>query len=49
MTLQACRNGSPLSLNNDGDTVTLLGPNNEVIDSFNYADSSEGQVIQTGH
>jgi hypothetical protein len=43
------RNGSPLSLNNDGDTITLLGPSNQEVDSFAYTSSSPGQVIQTGH
>lgn len=43
------RNGSPLSLNNDGDTITLLGPNNEEVDSFTYTGSSPGQMNQTGH
>lgn len=47
-SLKIVRNGSPLSLNNDGDTIRLLGPNNEQVDSFAYTGSSEGQVIQTG-
>ena len=48
-SLKILRNGSPFSLNNNGDTVKLLGPNNEEFDIFTYAGSSEGQVIETGH
>ena len=45
----ALRNGSPLSLNNNGATVKLLGPGNEMVNEFTYTDSAEGQLILTGH
>lgn len=48
-TIKIVRHGSTFSLNNDGDTITLLGPNNEPVDSFTYTSSQSGQVILTGH
>lgn len=45
----ARRNGMAMSLNNDGDTITLLGPTGRVVDSFNYATSQPGVEILTGH
>jgi len=48
-SLKIVRNGSSVSLNNNGDTIKLLGPNNTVLDSYTYTESSVGKVIQTGH
>lgn len=43
------RNGMPMSLNNDGDIISLISPENIIIDEFRYIGSSEGIEIQTGH
>ena len=43
------RNGMPMSLNDDGDEIILFDANNAERDRFRYANSIEGQVIQTGH
>lgn len=43
------RNGMPMSLNNDGDIITLLNPENVTIDEFRYVGSVEGVEIVTGH
>lgn len=48
-SLTILRDGAGMSLNNDGDTITLVAPGNQVRDSFTYASSSEGQLITTGH
>lgn len=42
------RNGMPMSLNNDGDTIVLLDSANQEQDRFRYSGSSPGQVISTG-
>ena len=39
------RNGAAMSLNNKGDTITLVGPGNEPQDVFSYDSSSEGVRI----
>ena len=38
-----------MSLNNSGDTITLLDKNGDKRDSFEYASSSEGVAIETSH
>jgi hypothetical protein len=43
------RNGMPMSLNNNGDVITLVGPGNQSQDAFTYTSSQPGVVIQTGH
>ncbi len=43
------RDGMRMSLNNSGDEIVLLDAGNVVRDSFQYASSSEGAVITTGH
>jgi hypothetical protein len=43
------RNGMPMSLNNDGDTITLIGPGNQPKDTFTYPSSQPGVLINTGH
>ncbi len=48
-TLEIVRDGSPLSLNNDGDTITLFGPGTAHVDGFGYDSSKEGVTIRTGH
>ena len=39
------RNGAAMSLNNKGDTITLVGPGNEPQDVLSYTGSSEGVRI----
>ena len=48
-SLKIMRRGMPMSLNNDGDVITLLNPSNVLIDKFQYAGSAEGIEIITGH
>lgn len=43
------RNGMPMSLNNNGDTIRLFGPGNQKQDEFEYSSVSAGQRISTGH
>ena len=47
-SLTIVRDGSPLSLNNSGDTIRLHGPNNSEVDKVNYDAVSEGEVVQRG-
>ncbi len=49
MSLVIVRQGSSFSLENNGDSIRLVGANGEVVDSYIYSDSSEGQQIHTGH
>ncbi len=39
------RNRQQMALNNDGDTVCLLNPSGEVVDSVTYTSSTEGEPI----
>lgn len=48
-SLRVMRHGMPMSLNNDGDKIYLLDPNNSVKDSFVYQESHEGKVLNTNH
>lgn len=43
------RNGMPMSLNNNGDVITLLDPSGQARDSFSYSASQRDVPIQTGH
>lgn len=43
------RNGQAMSLNNAGDKVSLLDAGSQVINSFEYSQSTEGVRITTGH
>ena len=43
------RNGMPMSLNNDGDTIVLMAENSSEITRFEYSGSVEGQRINTGY
>jgi beta-lactamase superfamily II metal-dependent hydrolase len=48
-TITALRRGRPMSLDNDGDEIVLLGTAGQVLDRFRYAGSSPGVRISTGH
>ncbi|MEX2235809.1 MAG: lamin tail domain-containing protein [Cyclobacteriaceae bacterium] len=48
-SLKVQRSGMPMSMNNDGDIITLLNAENETIDEFQYVGSVEGIEIITGH
>lgn len=48
-SIKILRNGMPMSLNNDGDVISLVGPENLLVDEFQYVGSSEGVEITTGH
>lgn len=43
------RNGMPMSLNNNGDIITLLDLTGQSGDTFSYTNSQPGVVIQTNH
>ncbi|MCD4724664.1 MAG: lamin tail domain-containing protein [Bacteroidales bacterium] len=43
------RNGMPMSLTNTGDSITLLGAADQVLDSFTYSGSQGGVRIYTNH
>lgn len=43
------RNGMPMNLNNSGDEIFLIDPNNQIRDHFTYVGSQEGIWIETGH
>jgi beta-lactamase superfamily II metal-dependent hydrolase len=43
------RNRMPMSLDNRSDKITLLGPRNEIIDTYSYDSTEEGVLIATGH
>lgn len=43
------RNSMPMSLNNDGDLISLINSGNHLVDQFQYISSIEGQIIDTGH
>ena len=47
--LRIVRNGMPMSLNNEGDLIQLIGPDNTIIDEFQYVGSLEGIEIMTNH
>jgi len=48
-TVKIQRNGIPMSLNNSGDEIILLGPANQVLDMFRYVNTQEGLIINTNH
>jgi beta-lactamase superfamily II metal-dependent hydrolase len=48
-SLKVQRNSMPMTLNNDGDIITLLNAENVTIDEFQYVGSVEGVEIVTGH
>jgi hypothetical protein len=39
------RNGMNMGMNNDGDTIFLINPDNETIDLLNYGQTSDDQII----
>ncbi len=41
--------GKPMSLNNAGDEIALVGPDNQVVNRFRYSASQEGRRIETAH
>ncbi len=43
------REGMPMSLDNDGDSIALVDPAGQVVDSVSYAASQPGVEIETGH
>jgi competence protein ComEC len=47
LTIQ--RNSMPMSLNNDGDIITLLNANNIVMDELRYVGSVEGVAVAAGN
>jgi len=48
-SLTVTRNNMPMSLRNTGDSITLIGRSNQVMDGFAYNGSKTGVVIWTGH
>jgi PAS domain-containing protein len=42
------RQRQPMALNNDGDTITLCGPDGTVVDTVTYGPVEEGEVISRG-
>jgi len=48
-TATIARNRMPMSLDNRGDKITLLGPSNEIIDTYAYDRTEKGVLIATGH
>jgi hypothetical protein len=43
------RNGMAMSLNDGGDTISLIAPDGSKKDEFHYSGSQEGVLIATGH
>jgi beta-lactamase superfamily II metal-dependent hydrolase len=43
------RNHMPMNLNNNGDGVFLIAPDNSIADSVSYTSTQEGVRISTGH
>ena len=43
------RNGQAMSLNNDGDTIELLDPNENVVDTVTYGPVDEDEVVTQGN
>ncbi len=43
------RNGMPMNLNNNGDTVHLYDGNHLLVDRFEYTVAQRGVTISTGH
>ena len=43
------RNGMAMSLNNNGDEISLFNANHGLVDQFSYLGSQRGVGIQTGH
>ena len=43
------RNGMPMSLDNDGDEISLFNASHQLVDQFSYSGSQRGVWIQTGH
>ena len=43
------REGMPIRLNNNGDTIRLINNSGATIDEFTYQQSVRGQEIVTGH
>ena len=39
------RNGQPMSLNNDGDTIELIDPDNNIVDSVTYGPVEEDEIV----
>jgi len=47
-TMDVVRNGSPLSLNNDGDVIRLMDADGVVVDEVAYGAAAQGEVVP-GH
>ncbi len=43
------RDGQPMALNNDGDTVELVDAGANVVDSIRYESAPEGQVLDAAN
>ncbi|TKJ34600.1 MAG: hypothetical protein CEE38_17145 [Planctomycetes bacterium B3_Pla] len=43
------RHGQPMSLNNDGDTIDLIDPDGDVVDSVTYGPVDEDEVVIRGN
>ncbi|MFC1577638.1 lamin tail domain-containing protein [Thermodesulfobacteriota bacterium] len=43
------RSGMPMSLDNDGDEISLFNASHQLVDRFSYSGSQRGVWIQTGH
>lgn len=48
-SLTIYRNKMPMSLNNDRDVIKLIGPSDQLLDTFMYNASAEGVAIVSGH
>jgi hypothetical protein len=48
-SVAARREGMPMSLDNDGDSIVLLDAAGQVVDSVSYGTSQPGVEIDTGH
>jgi len=48
-SLTIYRNRMPMSLNNGGDEIRLIGQHNQPLDDFSYNSSQEGIELITGH
>ena len=43
------RNAMPMSLDNDGDKISLFNASHQLVDRFEYTGSQQGVWVETGH